>query len=184
MGNGIDFIIVGSGIAGLRAAVALAEASTVAVLTKDQITESNTEYAQGGVAVALGEDDAIELHYKDTIDAGAGLCDPEAVAALVEEGPRYVTELIEHGGAKFDREDGQLAFTREAAHSRSRVIHAGGDATGRELVRSLVAWSTAFSNITLLSHACTQSLIMRDTRFLGVTYIDPQTSHRSPSSAP
>src|SRR5690349_5699719 len=123
MDNATDFIVVGSGIAGLRAAVALAPAGKVAVLTKDQVTESNTEYAQGGVAVALNEDDAIELHYQDTIDAGAGLCDPEAVSILVEEGPRYITDLIEHG-AEFDREDGELAFTREAAHSRSRVIHA------------------------------------------------------------
>ena len=135
-----DFIVVGSGIAGLRAAVALAEAGRVVVLTKDQVTESNTEYAQGGIAVVLSDDDAIELHYQDTIDAGAGLCDPDAVAILVEQGPRYITELIEHG-AEFDREDGHLAFTREAAHSRSRILHARGDATGREIVRALVAWS-------------------------------------------
>src|SRR5262245_15101619 len=140
MENAIDFIVIGSGIAGLRAAIALAPAGRVAVLTKDQVTESNTEYAQGGVAVALSDDDAIELHYQDTIDAGAGLCDQEAVSVLVEEGLCYIGELIEHG-AQFDREDGELAFTREAAHSRSRVLHAHGDATGREIVRALVAWS-------------------------------------------
>ena len=174
MENATDFIVVGSGIAGLRAAVALASAGRVAVLTKDQVTESNTEYAQGGVAVALSEDDAIELHYQDTIDAGAGLCDPEAVAVLVEEGPRFITELIEHG-AEFDREDGELAFTREAAHSRSRVLHARGDATGREIVRSLVAWSRKSPNISFLPHACTQSLIVKDDRCLGVTYVEPQS---------
>ncbi|HXF38632.1 MAG TPA: L-aspartate oxidase [Blastocatellia bacterium] len=168
------FIVVGSGVAGLRAAVELAQYGRVAVLTKDQITESNTEYAQGGVAVALSDDDAIELHYQDTIDAGAGLCDPDAVAVLVEEGPRYITELIQHG-AEFDREDGQLAFTREAAHSRSRILHASGDATGREIVRALVAWSKKFSNIELLPHACTQSLIINDGRCVGVTYVDPVT---------
>ncbi|HEX8186091.1 MAG TPA: FAD-dependent oxidoreductase, partial [Blastocatellia bacterium] len=97
-----DFIVVGSGIAGLRAAVALARVGRVVVLTKDHVTESNTEYAQGGIAVVLNDDDAIELHYQDTIDAGAGLCDEEAVAILVEQGPRYITELIEHG-AEFDR---------------------------------------------------------------------------------
>jgi L-aspartate oxidase len=169
-----DFIVVGSGIAGLRAAVALASAGTVAVLTKDQVTESNTEYAQGGVAVVLNDDDAIELHYQDTIDAGAGLCDTEAVAVLVEQGPRYITELIEHG-AEFDREDGQLAFTREAAHSRSRILHARGDSTGREIVRALVAWSKKFSNIEYQPHACTQSLIVKDGRCLGVTYVEPTT---------
>src|SRR5437762_627766 len=114
MENATDFIVVGSGIAGLRAAVSLATAGSVTVLTKEQVTESNTEYAQGGVAVALSEDDTIELHYQDTIDAGAGLCEPEAVAVLVEEGPRFITELIGHG-AEFDREEGELAFTREAA---------------------------------------------------------------------
>lgn len=170
-----DFIVVGSGIAGLRAAVALAEAGRVAVLTKDRVTESNTEYAQGGVAVVLSDDDAIELHYQDTIDAGAGLCDPEAVAVLVEQGPRYITDLIDHG-AQFDREDGQLAFTREAAHSRSRILHARGDATGREIVRALVAWSKKFSSIQYLPHACTQSLIVKEGRCVGVTYVEPVTN--------
>lgn len=174
MENATDFIVVGSGIAGLRAAVALASAGRVTVLTKDQVTESNTEYAQGGVAVALSEDDAIELHYQDTIDAGAGLCDPEAVAVLVEEGPRFITELIGHG-AEFDRQDGELSFTREAAHSRSRVLHARGDATGREIVRSLVAWSRSFPEISFLPHACTQSLIVKDGRCLGVTYVEPES---------
>jgi L-aspartate oxidase len=167
-----DFIVVGSGIAGLRAAVALARVGRVVVLTKDHVTESNTEYAQGGIAVVLNDDDAIELHYQDTIDAGAGLCDEEAVAILVEQGPRYITELIEHG-AEFDREDGQLAFTREAAHSRSRILHARGDATGREIVRALVAWSKKFTNIEYLPHACTQSLIVKDGRCVGVTYVEP-----------
>jgi L-aspartate oxidase len=171
-----DFIVLGSGIAGLRAAVALAPHGRVAVLTKDQVTESNTEYAQGGVAVVLNDDDNIELHYQDTIDAGAGLCNPDAVSVLVEEGPRYITELITHG-AQFDRRRGQLAFTREAAHSRPRILHAQGDATGREIVRALVAWSRKFSSIEYLPHACTQSLIVTKGRCVGVTYVEPDT-HR------
>lgn len=172
MSDQVDFIVVGSGIAGLRAAVALAERGRVAVLTKDRVTESNTEYAQGGIAVVLSDDDKIELHVQDTLDAGAGLCDQDAVTVLVEEGPRYITELIEHG-AEFDREAGQLSFTREAAHSRSRILHARGDATGREIVRALVAWSKKFSNIQYLPHACTQSLIVKDGRAVGVTYVEP-----------
>jgi L-aspartate oxidase len=167
-----DFIVVGSGIAGLRAAVALAPHGRVTVLTKDQVTESNTEYAQGGVAVVLSDDDAIELHYQDTIDAGAGLCDAKAVQTLVEQGPLYITDLIEHG-AEFDREDGHLTFTREAAHSRSRILHARGDATGREIVRALVAWSKKFPAIQYQPHACTQSLIIKDGRCVGVTFVEP-----------
>lgn len=171
-----DFIVVGSGIAGLRAAVALAESGRVVVLTKDRLTESNTEYAQGGVAVVLGDDDDILLHYQDTIQAGAGLCDEAAVEVLVEEGPRYIRELIDHG-AEFDRENGHLAFTREAAHSRRRVLHAHGDSTGREIVRALLAWTRKFPNIDFTPHACTQSLIVNGGRCIGVTFVEPQT-HR------
>jgi L-aspartate oxidase len=170
-----DFIVVGSGIAGLRAAVALAQTGRVTILTKDQVTESNTEYAQGGIAVVLSDDDTIDLHYQDTIDAGAGLCDSDAVQVLVEQGPRYITDLIEHG-AEFDREAGHLAFTREAAHSRSRILHARGDATGREIVRALVAWTKKFSAIDYQPHACTQSIIVKDGRAVGVTYVEPVTN--------
>src|SRR5215211_4984465 len=170
MNDNIDFIVVGSGVAGLRAAVALAKVGRVAVLTKDRISESNTEYAQGGVAVVLSDDDKIELHVQDTLEAGAGLCDEEAVNVLIEEGPRYITELIEHG-AQFDKVGDELLFTREAAHSRSRILHASGDATGREIVRALVAWSKTFSNIEYLPHACTQSLILKEGRCVGVTYV-------------
>ncbi|HEY6328178.1 MAG TPA: L-aspartate oxidase [Blastocatellia bacterium] len=171
----VDFIVVGSGIAGLRAAVQLAKVGEVCVLTKERISESNTEYAQGGVAVVLNDDDDISLHYQDTIDAGAGLCDPEAVSVLVEEGPRYILELIEHG-AEFDREGAHLAFTQEAAHSRRRVLHAHGDATGREIVRALIAWSRKSDSIHFLPHACTQSLIIDDGRCNGVTFVEPGTN--------
>src|SRR4029453_3246272 len=144
--------VVGSGVAGLRAAATLATVGRVAILTKDQVTESNTKYEQGGIAVVLNDDDKIELHVQDTLTAGAGLCDEEAVNVLIEEGPRYITELIEHG-ALFDSVNGNLSFTREAAPSRNRIIHASGDATGREIVRSLVAWSKKFSNIEYLPHS-------------------------------
>src|SRR5437868_2144284 len=169
-----DFIVVGSGVAGLRAAVELAAAGRVTILTKDRITESNTEYAQGGIAVVLNDDDEIGLHYQDTIDAGAGLCDEEAVAVLVEEGPHYILEMIDHG-AEFDRDAGELAFTREAAHSRRRILHAHGDATGREIVRALVAWTKQTSGIEFRAHACTQSLIVKHGRCLGVMYVEPDT---------
>ena len=133
-----DFIVLGSGVAGLRAAIELASFGRVTVLTKERLDESNTEYAQGGVAVALSDDDEIDLHIEDTLVAGAGLCDERAVRVLVEEGPKYITQLIDWG-AQFDREDGELSFTREAAHSRNRILHAHGDSTGREIVRAMIA---------------------------------------------
>lgn len=167
-----DFIVLGSGIAGLRAAIELAKGGRVTVLTKDRLDESNTEYAQGGVAVALSDDDEIDLHVEDTLIAGAGLCDERAVRVLVEEGPRYITELIEWG-AQFDREGGELAFTREAAHSRRRILHAKGDSTGREIVRALIAHAKKQPNITLQAHAATVGLIVEDGRCVGVRYIHP-----------
>jgi L-aspartate oxidase len=166
-----DFIVVGSGIAGLRAALEIARAGArVTVLTKDRREESNTEYAQGGVAVALAEDD--ELHEEDTLAAGAGLCDERAVEVLVEDGRRYVRELIEWG-AEFDREGGRLMFTREAAHSRPRILHAHGDATGHEIVRTLLARSGVERNISFLAHAETQALVLTEGRVCGVRYLDP-----------
>ncbi|PYS81316.1 MAG: L-aspartate oxidase [Acidobacteria bacterium] len=168
-----DFIVVGSGIAGLRAGLELARAGAgVTVLTKDRREESNTEYAQGGIAVALADTDEVSLHEEDTTSAGAGLCDERAVEVLVEEGRWYIRELIEWG-AEFDREGGRLLFTREAAHSRPRILHAHGDATGREIVRALLARAGAERKISFLAHAETESLIVQDGRAVGVRYLDP-----------
>jgi L-aspartate oxidase len=168
-----DFVVVGSGIAGLRAAIELARAGArVTILTKDRREESNTEYAQGGVAVALADTDETMLHEEDTLAAGAGLCDERAVEILVDDGRRCVEELIEWG-TEFDREEGRLLFTREAAHSRPRILHAHGDATGREIVRALLARSVRERNISFLAHAETESLIVRDGRVAGVRYLDP-----------
>ncbi|HEY0546803.1 MAG TPA: L-aspartate oxidase [Pyrinomonadaceae bacterium] len=168
-----DFIVVGSGIAGLRAAIELAHAGArVTILTKDRTDESNTEYAQGGIAVALSEEDEVALHEEDTLNAGAGLCDERAVRVMVEDGLRYIQELIEWG-TEFDREGGRLVFTREAAHSRRRILHAHGDSTGRELVRALIARAKGERGIAFLSHAATESLLMTDGRCGGVRYLDP-----------
>ncbi len=173
--NQTDFIVIGSGVAGLRAALELVRGGKVVVLTKDRLDESNTEYAQGGVAVALSDDDEIALHVEDTLNAGAGLCDEAAVRVLAEAGPRYITELIEWG-AEFDREGGELAFTREAAHSRRRILHAHGDSTGSEIVRSLLARAKEEPGITFLAHAATLSLLVEDGDCTGVQYIDPNES--------
>src|SRR5512146_1895166 len=132
----IDFVVVGAGIAGLRAAIELAPAGRVLVLAKKEVTESATQLAQGGIAAALSDEDEVTLHLQDTLNAGAGLCNLEAARVLVEEGPERIEELI-HWGTEFDRNGTKLAFTREGAHSRSRVLHAHGDSTGREIQRAL-----------------------------------------------
>ena len=129
-----DFLIIGGGVAGLRAAVELARSGDVLVVTKDAPSESSSEYAQGGVAVVLSDEDEISIHFEDTIRAGDGLCLRKAVGTLVEEGPTRIRELI-LWGAEFDREGTKLAFTQEAAHSKRRILHAQGDSTGHEIMR-------------------------------------------------
>lgn len=168
-----DFIVVGAGVAGLRAAIALAEASRVLVIAKEALTESNTQYAQGGVAVALSDEDEVGLHLQDTIAAGDGLVNEEAARVLVEEGPQRIQELIDWGTA-FDRAGTKLTFTREAAHSRSRVLHAHGDSTGREIGRALAAKATSLPAITFATHLFTNDLLLDDNGAVcGVAAITP-----------
>jgi L-aspartate oxidase len=156
-----DFLVIGAGVAGLRAAIELAEAGTVLVVAKDSLRESSSEYAQGGIAVALSDDDEVELHEQDTLYAGDGLCDRVAVRTLVEEGPGAIQELIEWG-AEFDREGNKLAFTREGAHSRNRILHAHGDSTGREIARTLYQKACSLPNVTFRSYAATTELLVQD----------------------
>ncbi|CAA7599921.1 L-aspartate oxidase [Acididesulfobacillus acetoxydans] len=132
-----EVLVLGSGIAGLYTAIKASDSFRVTVVTKKKIEDSNTEHAQGGIAAAMDDEDSPAFHYEDTLSAGAGLCDPETVKILVEEGPLRVEELIAMG-AQFDYEGASLAFTREGAHSRRRVLHAKGDATGGEIERTLV----------------------------------------------
>jgi L-aspartate oxidase len=169
-----DFIVIGSGVAGLRASIELAKTGArVTVLTKDKASESNTEYAQGGVAVVLSDDDNAGLHEDDTLIAGAGLCDEEAVKTLVTEGTKYIKQLIDWG-TEFDRaEGGKLVFTREAAHSRRRILHAHGDSTGKEIVRALIARARQEKTIVLMPFANTESLLVQDGRCVGVRFLDP-----------
>ena len=171
----VDFLVLGSGIAGVRAAITLAAKGRVLVLTKGDVYESNTRYAQGGIAVALAEDDEVCLHLHDTLQAGDGLCREEAVRILVEEGPRLIQELIEWG-MHFDRNGTKLAFTREGAHSRSRVLHAHGDSTGSEILRALMARAKSLANIQIHPHAFAVDLLMDGQRVAGVTYLDERTS--------
>ncbi|MGA3097075.1 MAG: L-aspartate oxidase [Bryobacteraceae bacterium] len=156
-----DFLVIGAGVAGLRAAIELAEAGRVLIIAKDSLRESSSEYAQGGIAVALSDDDEIALHERDTLAAGDGLCDRAAVHALVEEGPAAIRRLIEWG-AEFDREGTRLAFTREGAHSRNRVLHAQGDSTGHEIARTLYHKAASLPNIEFRSFAATTELLLHD----------------------
>jgi L-aspartate oxidase len=167
----VDFIVVGAGIAGLRAAISLAEHGDVLVVSKEQAIESNTHYAQGGIAVAMGGPEDVALHLQDTLRAGDGLVFEAAASVLVQEGPARVEELLAWGAA-FDREHGQLMRTREGAHSLPRILHANGDATGAEIARALLQHARGVPRITLLEWATALDLIVQDGRVAGTTLLD------------
>jgi L-aspartate oxidase len=169
----IDFIVVGAGIAGLRASVELASAGHVLCLAKREVTESNTQYAQGGIAAALSDDDEVSLHLEDTLKAGDGLVNEEAARVLVEEGPPRIEELIEWG-TEFDRAGTKIVFAREGAHSRNRVLHAHGDSTGREIGRALYLKAAAMKPITFREFEFTTDLLVEDGRVVGVRVLDQQ----------
>lgn len=156
-----DFLIIGAGVAGLRAAIELAPAGRVAVLAKREVTDSNTQFAQGGIAAALSDEDEISLHLQDTLNAGDGLCNVEAARVLVEDAPERIEELIQWG-TEFDREGTKLTFGREGAHSRNRILHAHGDSTGREIQRALYAKARTLNNISVYEFEFTASLLDED----------------------
>ncbi len=158
-----DVVVIGSGIAGLTAALrireVLPEGGSVMVVTKDILSAGSTQWAQGGIAAALGDGDTPEQHLEDTLVAGAGVCDEEAVRVLVTEGPEAVRELIALG-TNFDQTAaGELSLTREGGHHRDRIAHAGGDATGAEIQRALVAAIHASPEIGVTEHALAVDLI-------------------------
>jgi L-aspartate oxidase len=161
-----DFLIIGGGVAGLRVAIDLAPCGSVLVVTKDVSTESSTGYAQGGIAVALSDEDEVGIHYEDTLRAGDGLCNEAAVKILVEEGPERIQELISWG-AEFDKEGSRLSFTLEAAHTRKRILHAHGDATGRELLRVLLNKVKTYPSVKRYPFAMVVDLIVRDDKCMG-----------------
>ena len=156
--DSVDYLIIGAGVAGLRAAVALADHGDVLVVTKESLGESNTHYAQGGIAVAMEGREDVALHLEDTVAAGDGLVHRRAAQALVSEGPERVEELIVWG-ANFDRRNGDLLRTREAAHSHPRILHANGDATGAEISRSLVVFAKAHPRIRFAEWIMATALI-------------------------
>src|SRR5207302_6844990 len=132
-----DILIVGAGIAGLRAALAIPRHLDVLVVTKDKIQQSNSSFAQGGIAGVLSPEDRFENHIEDTLTAGGGLCHRDVVEMVVHEAPAQIATLIEWG-TKFDEEYGHLALTREGGHSHRRIVHALGDATGFEVMRAII----------------------------------------------
>jgi L-aspartate oxidase len=166
-----EFLVIGAGVAGLRAAVELAAHGSVLVVTKEAVHESNTHYAQGGIAVAMEGDADVALHLEDTIAAGDGLVNRAAAETLVREGPLRVAELMEWG-AQFDREGGQLLRTREAAHSRPRILHANGDATGAEIGRALAAMARNNANIRFAEWTTVTNLVVTDGHVAGADLLD------------
>jgi len=177
----VDYLIIGAGVAGLRAAITLAEHGEVLVVTKESLGESNTHYAQGGIAVATEGEEDVALHLEDTVAAGDGLVYRAAAQVLVEEGPLRVAELIEWGAA-FDRHNGELMRTREAAHSHPRILHANGDATGAEISRSLVAFARSHPRIQFAEWTMATRLVVADGRVIAadLASANPQVNLSEP----
>jgi len=172
-----DFLVIGAGVAGLRAAIELARAGRVLVLAKKALTESATQYAQGGIAAALSDEAEVTLHLQDTLNAGDGLCNAEAARVLVQEGPERIEELI-HWGTEFDRNGTKLAFTREGAHTRNRILHAHGDSTGREILRALSAKAKTLDNISVCEFEFSTDLDVENGRVCAVHLISDKGEHQ------
>ncbi|HKW19282.1 MAG TPA: L-aspartate oxidase [Terriglobales bacterium] len=171
-----DFLVIGAGVAGLRAAIELTPAGRVMVLAKREIADSSTQYAQGGIAAALSDEDEISLHLQDTLNAGDGLCNADAARVLVEDAPERIDELIAWG-THFDREGTKLTFGREGAHSRNRILHAHGDSTGREIQRALYAKAKTLEDISVREFEFSTDLVIEDGRVRGVRVIDEHGTH-------
>lgn len=153
-----DVLVIGAGIAGLRAALAVPGDLKVLVATKDVLQQSSSSYAQGGIAGVLSAEDRFENHIEDTLTAGAGLCDRPVVELVVREAPLQINDLV-NWGTNFDLEDGQLALTREGGHSHRRIVHALGDATGHEVMRAIIDRARRADNITLWDNTFTIDLL-------------------------
>ncbi len=164
-----DFVIIGSGVAGLMAANILKETGKVLILTNRSKTECSTQYAQGGVAVVMKDGDSYKKHIEDTMRAGVGLCDTTVVEYVIKEGPKVIRDLM-NMGAYFDKKGGELYFSKEGAHSEKRVIHSFGDATGQEIERTLLRESEQHENVTLLEYSPAVRFIVEDGCVKGVVY--------------
>ncbi|MFC1977966.1 L-aspartate oxidase [Chloroflexota bacterium] len=171
--NQYDYVMVGSGIAGLYTALLANEQGSVLIITKGSIDDCNTKYAQGGIAAAIGSNDSPELHFKDTIAAGDGLCDEEAVRILVNEAADCITNLV-NLGMPFDTLDGEIALAREAAHSVPRILHAGGDATGEHIEVTLSS-QVRSSKIQVLEDSLAIEILVEKGAVKGIKVLDCRT---------
>jgi len=165
-----DYVIIGSGIAGLYSALLAIENGSVLIVTKGGIEDCNTRHAQGGIAAAIGKNDSAELHFNDTMAAGDGLCNEEAVRILVDEAPDRIADLIGFG-VPFDTLEGEVALTREAAHSVSRILHAGGDATG-EYIEVTLSEQVRMSPVEVLEYCLATEILLGNGRVSGIKAID------------
>ena len=171
--NQYDYIVVGSGIGGLYTALLAKEQGSVLVITKGSIDDCNTKYAQGGIAAAIGKNDSPELHIQDTINAGCGLCDEEAVNILVREAPARIADLVEYR-VPFDTVNGEIALTMEAAHSIPRILHAGGDATG-EYIEVTLSQQVRSAGIQVLENFLATEIIVEKGKVTGIRALDYRT---------
>ena len=161
-----DILVIGAGIAGIRAALEIPSDLNVLVLNKDRLDESNSTYAQGGIAGVMSPEDTFQNHIEDTHVAGAGLCDPQVVELVIREAPHQIQDLIRFG-VKFDLEGGELALAREGGHSHRRIVHALGDATGHEVMRAIIERAKQTPNITLQGDTFTLDLLTYDGQCVG-----------------
>jgi len=171
-----DFLIIGTGIAGLSASLTIGNQAKTVLISKTKIRKSNTSEAQGGIAAALSQEDNTQFHLQDTLEAGNDLCDPQAVKILVEEGPQRVEELIKLG-IPFEQKDGQLVFSKEGAHSHRRILHAG-DMTGSVLERTLGQAVSRNKNISIFENQKLLSLLIHDNHCYGAYIWDQEKNQR------
>ncbi len=166
-----DVLLIGGGIAGFRAALGIPDDLRAIVVTKDQVRESNSQYAQGGIASVMDPEDRLDNHIADTLAAGKGLCDPEVVEMVVKEAPVLISELIEWG-THFDQVDGHVALGREGGHSHARIVHALGDETGREIMRAIIQRARARPNVRIWQNSFTIDLVTHKGRCRGALVWD------------
>ena len=168
-----DFIVIGSGIAGMYCALNLCEYGRVAVISKDKFPDGNSLYAQGGIAAAVGQGDSPAIHLRDTLAAGAGFCNLKAVKVLTEQGPAHIRKLMEIGVA-FDKKANSICLTREGAHSIPRILHAGGDATGKIICQVLAEKLANTANISVLENTMAVDLLFQEGRCAGVLVLSKE----------